>query len=371
VPLLKQVNYIIHPNSARPAKIRYAAHSEVYDFDLDQVEMAALRETLQTTLGANPFSSFIRAFLASYTDSLVWLGEGPGIGREMRRAFSALFGRFFARAYLSDCHGFVWFAPLDGRVQRVAPRLRVAPSGPHQNLPDWICAGQRHLALAEAKGARGTTRLTYQSKPAPIRQAIKQLQNCRVSVFDRARQDWIERRLKGWAVFNQWCIQSSNAVYPFLYVVDPVTHGEELADNDLPMLIRAVAREHVAGLFRGLRLYSLANSMSSSLFELSGYAEVTFRLSARPVSPVTVRIPSLGDVTATGRFFSTDAGDLTTAIFGEEIFIGVQTEVIEDLSGPSDGLPPVIVPRSVEGAVQGADGLIVARHSAVTAATEG
>jgi hypothetical protein len=90
------------------------------------------------------------------------------------------------------------------------------------------------------------------------------------------------------------------------------------------------------------------------------------------VSPATVRVPSLGDdVTATGRFFSLDAGDLITATFGEEIFIGVRTEVIEDLSGSSDAVPIVMHPQSVEGAVQGADGLIVARYSAVTTDAEG
>jgi hypothetical protein len=122
------VNYIIRPNHARPTKSYSLAYSDVYDFDLDQVEMAALRETLQTTLGPNPFSAFIRSFLVPYSAWLKWLGEGPGIGREMRRAFSGLFGRFFARAYLSDCHRLVWFTPLDGRLQDVAPRLQVRSS---------------------------------------------------------------------------------------------------------------------------------------------------------------------------------------------------------------------------------------------------
>jgi hypothetical protein len=124
--MLKHVNYIIRPSNARPAKIYSLAYSDVYDFDLDQVELAALRETLQTTFGPNPFSSFIRTFLVPYSDWLKWLGEGPGIGREMRRTFSALFGRFFARAYLSDCHGFVWFAPLDGRGRQTCSTLVTA-----------------------------------------------------------------------------------------------------------------------------------------------------------------------------------------------------------------------------------------------------
>src|SRR5271167_2495567 len=113
----KTVNYVIRPSAAKPANIRRGIYGDEYDFDIGQVEAAALREVLQTSMRPNPFSAFISSFLAPYSDSLVWLGEGPGIGREMRRAFSAIFGRFFARAYLTDCHGFVWFYPLDGRLQ--------------------------------------------------------------------------------------------------------------------------------------------------------------------------------------------------------------------------------------------------------------
>src|SRR6266478_3850176 len=90
----KVVDYVIQPRTAKPSQIRYVASGDVYDFDLDQVELAALRETFQTTLGANPFSAFISAFLVPYSASLIWLGDGPGVGREMRRTFSALFSRF-------------------------------------------------------------------------------------------------------------------------------------------------------------------------------------------------------------------------------------------------------------------------------------
>jgi hypothetical protein len=363
--MLKRVNYVIRPSTAMPAKIQRLANGEVYDFDLDQVELAALRETLQTTFGANPFSSFIRGFLATYSEWLIWLGEGPGIGREMRRVFSGMFGRFFARAYLSDCHGFVWFAPLDGPRQDVAPRLRVRSGGPRQDLPDWICAGAGHLALAESKGARSNSRLTYHSRPAPIRQAIKQLESCRVSVFNRARWGWVDRKVKGWAVLNRWRFQLSNTG-PFLFVVDPDTGGDLLPYDDLPGLVRAVAREHVGGLLRGLMLFTLSSSLSYA--GSSPYAEAMSLLSHDAVFPTAVSVPALAGVLATGRLFSLSPGDLSTRMFGEEIFIGVQDEVIENLLRDSDTAPMLVEPQSLssEGVIRGADGLIVARQSAVT-----
>ena len=77
----KSVNFVIQPSTARPSQIQRIASGDIYDFDLDQVELAALRETLQTTLGANPFSAFISSFLVPYNNTLIWLGEGPGVGR--------------------------------------------------------------------------------------------------------------------------------------------------------------------------------------------------------------------------------------------------------------------------------------------------
>ena len=326
--LLKQVHYTIRPASARPAKVHSRAYTDVYDFNLDQVELSALREVLQTALGANPFSSFIRRFLAPYSDWLVWLGDGPGIGREMRRTFSALFGRFFARAYLSDCHGFVWFAPLDGPTQFIGARLRVRSTG-RQDLPDWICAGQRHLALGEAKGARGRSRLTHYSQPSAVRQGVRQLENCQVSVYDRNNRTWVGRRTKGWCVYNQWCFQSSNVVYPWLYVADPETNGEELLPNDIPILIRSVARQHVVGLLRGLELYSLIQSLS--IIETDPFSETFSALPEHSLPPEIVSVPELGDVRAMGRFFNLNAGDVVDSINFEQMFIGIQSDVIENL----------------------------------------
>jgi hypothetical protein len=365
----KSVNYVIQPRTARPSQIQRRLGGDFYDFDLDQVELAAFRETLQTTLGANPFSAFISGFLVPYSGSLIWLGEGPGVGREMRRAFSALFGRFFARAYLSDCHNLVWFAPLNGPDHVVRERLRVRSRGSRQDLPDWICASRAHLALAEAKGARSGSRLTSYSHPAPIKQAIKQLQNCRVSTFRRGTGNWVDRKVKGWAVLNRWSFQLSDKE-PFLFVVDPETEGDPLTSDELPPLIRAVAREHVGGLFRGLRLFDVANTIP---FEAGPYRESASLMSSLSAPHVVVSIAALHGVQAIGRLFRSNPGDPIARLFGEEIFVGVQSDIFEDLRVDSETLPMVAEPQYLpsEGVVRGPDGFIVARQSAVTPLDEG
>jgi hypothetical protein len=306
--MLKDVDYVIDPIAARPSRIQRWADGDIYEFDLDKVEQAALRETLQTTLGANPFSSFISGFIYPYSDYLQWLDNGPGVGREMRRAFSALFGRFFARAYLTDCHNFVWFTPLDGPVHNISNRLCVSSRAPRQDLPDWICASRTHLALAEAKGARSGT---PQSQPAPIRQAIKQLRNCRVETYERGTKTWVHRTVKGWAVLNRWSFQSSN-VPPFLFVVDPETEGDQIPINDLPALIRAVARGHVAGLFRGMRLFNVASLLP---FEPGRYRETSLILPGLSMPHVSVAVAGLPGITAIGRLFRSSPGDSLRAGF--------------------------------------------------------
>jgi hypothetical protein len=362
--MLRSVYHIIRPSTARPSKVRQEAFGDVYDFDITQVELEALREVLQTTIGPNPFSTFLGGFLTPYNTQLIWLGRGPGIGKEMRRAFSAIFGRFFARTYLKDCHGYVWFCPLDGPFQQIAPRLRVKTRGKHPDLPDWICAGARGLALAEAKGAKGGGRLKYQSQPGAIKTAVKQLENCQVSVFDQANQRWVDRRVKGWAVLNQWSFQSSN-VPPYLFVVDPQTDGESLPPEDLPALARVIAREHVGGLCRGLGLFELASLLLQG-DEL--YATAFSQLAVEfPVHVTTVSVPALGGAIATGRLFNSDFGAMSPAALGAEIFIGMQVDVVDDLRSEG-GVLTIVAPRSLpsEGVFRGPDGLIVAKQSSVT-----
>jgi hypothetical protein len=164
--------------------------------------------------------------------------------------------------------------------------------------------------------------------------------------------------LKGCAVLNQWSFQVSD-LGPYLYVLDPDTEGEALPLDELPLLTRYVARQHVGSLFRGLRLYDLANSISYLSDDLS--AEAVPYLS-QP-SPTVVAVAGLGNARATGRFFRLGPGDVSASSFGDEIFIGVQNEVIEDLRGSSEAAPIVSEPHSTEGLIRGPDGFIVATHT--------
>jgi hypothetical protein len=97
-------------------------------FDIDDVARCAWSEILQTAPRATSLFAFLEDLLEPGAD-LVWREQGPGRGTEMRRSFSGLFGRFFARAYLQLYHDFVWFAAIDGDNFRLSTNWRVAEAG--------------------------------------------------------------------------------------------------------------------------------------------------------------------------------------------------------------------------------------------------
>jgi hypothetical protein len=147
------------------------------EVDTDLVAMCAMGEILQTGPTAGPMSLLFDELLVPGHRKLIWKGAGPGRGIEMRRAFSGLFGRFFARAYLQRYHGFTWFAPIDGEPTYISKRVRVARMpGKTAELPDWICAMPGKIAVAEAKGSHQAAGRTAGGVPGPIKTAAGQIQ---------------------------------------------------------------------------------------------------------------------------------------------------------------------------------------------------
>lgn len=224
-------------------------------FDMDDVARCAWNEILQTA----PRSTSLFAFLEDLLEpgpNLVWKGQGPGRGTEMRRSFSALFGRFFARAYLELHHDFVWFAAIDGDNFHLSPSWRVSRKPRSQTeMPDWICARPGELAIGEAKGSHQKSNATRGGMPGPIKTANGQITGVRVQkrVRHGLRTTWRSKRVKGWGIMSRWGI-AAPARDPYLYVLDPETEGEALTPEEVEQLVQAVARTHVAQTAVGLGL---------------------------------------------------------------------------------------------------------------------
>jgi hypothetical protein len=243
------VRYIVDPPGACPQQLRYASGrpGDTCEVDTDEVALCAMGEILQTGPNAGPMSMLFDELLVPGQVHLVWKAAGPGRGTEMRRAFSGLFGRFFARAYLQHYHGFTWFAPIDGSPTNFSNRVRVVRKrGKRAELPDWLCAGPGRLASAEAKGSHQKGNVTKGGRPGPIKTADGQIGGVVVEKSQRINgiRRWIPRSVKGWAVMSRWGVESPPRG-AFQFVLDPETTCEPLSEGDRDEIVQDVARVHV------------------------------------------------------------------------------------------------------------------------------
>src|ERR1700704_4796586 len=140
---IHNIRYMIEPPSACSAELLNALGKPKSwcEVDTDFVARCGMGEILQTGPSSGPMSALFDELLATGSAELIWKGRGPGRGIEMRRAFSGLFGRFFARAYLQRYHGFTWFVPIDGTPTILSNRARIVQKpGSSAEMPDWFCA---------------------------------------------------------------------------------------------------------------------------------------------------------------------------------------------------------------------------------------
>lgn len=252
---IRSQRHIISPPQACPAHLRGPSGRPLpqVTFDIDDVARAAWGEILQTAPNSTSLFAFLEDLLAPGPD-LIWRGRGPGRGTEMRRSFSGLFGRFFARAYLEVHHEFVWFAAIDGDNYRLSPNWRVKRFTKAE-MPDWICARPGALAIGEAKGSHQKSNATGSGRPGPIKTADGQIKGVRVQRLTPTQRGprWHNRSVKGWAVMSRWGLVDPPRA-PFLYALDPETEGAPLTEAERDDLVQAVARAHIEQTAYGLGL---------------------------------------------------------------------------------------------------------------------
>lgn len=107
---IRFVEHRIWPKQAKVANGNLAV-------DLAQVAASAMQEILVTAPGAVSLQGLLEELLIPAVGKhppLTWQGDGVGVGTEMKRGFSGILGRFFARWYLETHHGFLNFVPISG-----------------------------------------------------------------------------------------------------------------------------------------------------------------------------------------------------------------------------------------------------------------
>jgi hypothetical protein len=333
--------------------------------DTDFVARCAIGEILQTGKNSTPVSALFDELLASSSIELVWKGRGPGRGIEMRRAFSGLFGRFFARAYLQRYHGFTWFVPIDGSPTVLSNRARiVGKPGSSAEMPDWFCAQPGMVAIAEAKGSHQRSNATAQTLPGPLKTAEKQIGGVVLEVrsFGRGGAEiWTARSIKGWAVMSRWGVQEPDRD-AFQYVLDPPTDGELLSNDDREHLVQDAARLHVAQTLEEMGYTDLAGE----------FGVAAFNDDARPRQTATLEIEGEASIEYLGAVvgplgilpMTLDQAIATAAAMPAELarqirFVGMQIDHIRRLrdQSPLEPRPPR---ATKDGTSVGPDGLVFA-----------
>lgn len=229
-----------------------------HPIDLRRVALAAAVETIQVRLVAQGWVGLFGAMLDPGSSELRWREDGPGGEAEIRRAYSALMGRFFGRAVLRSEHQIAW-------LQQCAEGLMVTPSVEVKrkigaeylgDLPDWVGWDRtnKRWAICEAKGShdRGGWRTRY----APcVKNALRQTD--RVHLLSAAGPMAHEE----WVVACRWGTVMNNRS-PTILTIDPPAEGIVLSDQDADLAERELRASWIAGLLGGMGRPDLAEAVS-------------------------------------------------------------------------------------------------------------
>ena len=118
------------------------------------VARAAAEETLQGSPFVSAWLKLFRTHLSTQDDYwLRWRGD-LAESTELRRAYSGLYGRFFARALLTHHLGFTRFHSLKRNGLEVKGSVKVKRTN-GGDIPDWLAWDDQHssFVLCEAKGS--------------------------------------------------------------------------------------------------------------------------------------------------------------------------------------------------------------------------
>ena len=217
-------------------------------FDLWWAAIAAAEETIQGSPLASAWLTLFQDHLSQAdTTELRWAGD-LAESAEMRRAYSALYGRFFGRAFLASRLGFTDFVPLQTNRTRVGSLVEVrrVKGG---DVPDWIAwdPRSRSYVLAEAKGRLGGSVEGFLSqKPACISAGKAQFERVEVREMSGRRL-----RTTNWVAANLWCTDRRGR-RPVCLLWDPDGEGEQLVEEEVPRHAAAVRRQRVGSIAAGL-----------------------------------------------------------------------------------------------------------------------
>ena len=213
-------------------------------FSLWWAALAAADETMQ---GGPLVPAWLRLFSAHLSSAdnvrLRWGGD-LGESAELRRAYSALYGRYFSRALLASRLGFTDFVPLRTNVTRLpnGVTIRRAAKG---DIPDWIAwdPATGSYCLCEAKGSlTGKEPAFMTGQPTCVTEGKKQFG--RVEVLDRSGRAVATRN---WVAANLWSTDSRRRESVSL-LWDPPSDGGTFPEGESEKHADGIRRRRIANI---------------------------------------------------------------------------------------------------------------------------
>ncbi|WP_417490349.1 hypothetical protein [Maricaulis sp.] len=256
----------------RSAAVDEIAQSSQLDIPLAELSAAGALETVGT---ANYLSGMwvdmFASALSPHVSELHWRRGGLGRGRETKRSFSNIMGRFCARWYLTAHEGVLGLEPIEGEneiVSSLVVHRRVDEStGRKVDLPDWLGWSRHGLVLAEAKGSHDGGEWASklggppdQQRPHCITGALRQLSHANLKLDGEAVQS------KTWAVASRWCTDDRPFLPPMLYAVDPDHQGKQIPTDRLRAIIAQLETKKVARLLFGMGFLQLEVGLEKSIW---------------------------------------------------------------------------------------------------------
>ena len=215
-----------------------------WPISLFRAALCASEETIQ----GSPFASaWLRLFQehlsTSEPEMLRWRGS-LGTSGETRRAYSGLYGRYFARALLAGELGITDFIPLKRNCTRIdgGVTVRRVRKG---DIPDWIAWDPRRqgYVLGEAKGRLSGSLQDYLTG-VPSCIGAGKAQFTRVEVRDSGNRSISTRN---WVAVNRWSTDERGGPAVSL-LWDPPGDGEPLGEEEARRHADAIRRYRIGAL---------------------------------------------------------------------------------------------------------------------------
>ena len=215
------------------------------DIDLLELSSAAAKETLLTGVHMRGWLTLFNEVLEPKDKWLRWQDGGLGVGRELKRSFSNIFGRFLARYYLQKEENVLNLLPIEGDDFPFSPNMRIKKRPKMKgDMPDWIGWTPHGFVVAEAKGSHDPGNWGNQlgaslRRPPTVKTASDQV--ARVEILRKINKSRSEQSIqfKSWAVASRWATKDNN-LDPWLFTIDPVSPGMELEPREFTVAVTSL-----------------------------------------------------------------------------------------------------------------------------------